>query len=972
MRISILLYFILSYFFQIRADGSNSNLIYLGPFLPYQSKEEISNRDLIRETLQRELISKGFEVKSVSDSNPENLKKARENNAKFYLTGFYNRKSNGNILIYGHVYNPDKGIIIDALNISDSMGDVTGVVLPPEEIRTEDSEIIAKFSKKFSLKVKFNSKRKENSENIDEFVNATSIGKDLSLPVVAVDTKSSDDVFKLLQATEIVTASRTKESLIDVPATTMIVTEQDFKNRGYTSIEDIFRDLPGFDFIGLGGADPNVLYQRGYRTPYTSRTLMMIDGIIQNDLWTQVATFDRTYPISAIKRIEIIYGPASAVYGPNAFQGMINIITKTAKDNGGKSFSGRSSFMYGTGPNWTVDGGATSQIGDFGIAVAARTTQGEDENNNVKGKGFHSPYYLRNPNIWGPALYYGDMGKPYGTYHDSVNDWGTILSGTYKTLKVGANISNKDESYGGHYPGDKSQVNSYWSKRLVNVYLENTVDITSKLTFYSMLTFRDTSTYGTWAEADGYSLSKPSYVSLTRWQNANSSILTYQNFEYRVNDNLKVLGGLKYESKKLTKYYDIPGYWWGSTYFSSVDYLNPNVNKGIDKDPLFPNGGYSVYLSTDPIMLRGPSPRKKMPDENTIGTNDRGGFLLTIIDWGKFRFSPGIRYDENSIYGRAMNPRITGIYKIRPQTAVKLLYGEAFNEPPPLLLYGGFSGRVSDQNLKPEKEKSTELILMNQGKQISNEASFYYSRYENVIKESAQNAGRRRIYGIEYKFRWNFNNFISNSSPISFYTYYTYTAALSDIYYDHNLGEWKEGVTPLGNYEFLLQGDKVSGPFGSYHNGLASMIPRQRKYTNLGDIPPHKINIGINLPIKEDFIINLRGNYVSGRELYSRNVLSNTDPLPDTDTETVLRRIVQHEDRKLSPYIVFDTGFTFNFKEYGYFTLKILNLFNEYYVHPGVGNANGGTYYYNRSGGYDSSLLPQPGRSYMFNLTLTF
>ena len=82
--------------------------------------------------------------------------------------------------------------------------------------------------------------------------------------------------------------------------------------------------------------------------------------------------------------------------------------------------------------------------------------------------------------------------------------------------------------------------------------------------------------------------------------------------------------------------------------------------------------------------------------------------------------------------------------------------------------------------------------------------------------------------------------------------------------------------------------------------------------------------------------------------------------------------IVGEENKRLDPYFVFDTGFTVNFQNYGFFTFKILNVFNEYYVHPGVGNANAGNYYYERSGGYDSSMLPQPGRSFMVNLTLTF
>jgi len=960
MRKIIYILLIILSIFEINADGSTSNLIYIGNFLPYKSKDEPANRELILEKLKSELAAKGFEVRTLSGNNADNLKTAKDNNAKFYLSGYYSRKSNGNILIYGHVYNPDRGNIIDALNLSDSLGDMSEIELPPEEIKIEDSVVADRFAKKFSQKVRFNTNRKENAENVDEFVNATSIGKDLALPVVATDTKSSDDVFKLLQETEVVTASRTKESIIDVPATTMVVTEQDFKNRGYTSLEDIFRDLPGFDYIGQQGTDNAVLYQRGYRTPFTSRTLLMINGVVENDLWAQVATPGRMYPISNIKRVEVIYGPASAVYGPNAFQGIINIITKDGKENNGKT-SGKASFMYGSGPSWAVDGGVTSQIGDMSIAMSARKHEGNDANKNASNYGYNTQYWINNPAIWGPLLTYGSGGKPFGKYSDPVNDWGTILSVGYKTLKIGANITNKYEAYGSQYPGDKAQPTSMWGKSGTNIYAENQVDITSKLSSYSLAVYRDSRIYGDWAEADGYGYgpkSYTSYISFTRWNEISKSVLVNQNIEYKINDKVKLMAGLKAEFKKLTKSYDIPGYWWGSSYVSSIDFLNPNVNKGVEDH--FPNG-YAIGLSTDPLILKGPSPRtNKMPEENTIGTFDRGGFLLSIIDWGKFRFSPGVRYDENSIYGRALNPRITGIYKFTDASAFKLLYGEAFNEPSPLNLFGGYSGRTADLKLRPEKAKTTEAIFMHQGKQALNEFSVYYSRYEDVIKESAQNAGRRRIYGVEYKFRLNTQNFIEKSAPISLYVYYTYTKAQADTYYDHNMRKWQEGTTPLGQYEYLVPED-------------AKFIPRKREYTNLGDIAAHKLNFGINLPIKELFILNLRGNYTGRREYYSRNALSDNGPLKSyEDIDAVSRRIVQQQDKTLDPHLIFDTGITINFKEYGYFTLKVMNVLNTTYFHPGTGQGNAGNYYYARSLGYDSSILPQPGRSFMVNLTLTF
>ena len=71
------------------------------------------------------------------------------------------------------------------------------------------------------------------------------------------------------------------------------------------------------------------VYQRGFRQENTERTLVMIDGIEENDVWSNIAYLSRQYPLSNISAVEIIYGPASTIYGARAFAGAINIITKT-------------------------------------------------------------------------------------------------------------------------------------------------------------------------------------------------------------------------------------------------------------------------------------------------------------------------------------------------------------------------------------------------------------------------------------------------------------------------------------------------------------------------------------------------------------------------------------------------------------------------------------------------------------------
>jgi iron complex outermembrane receptor protein len=303
-----------------------------------------------------------------------------------------------------------------------------------------------------------------------------------------------------------------------------------------------------------------------------------------------------------------------------------------------------------------------------------------------------------------------------------------------------------------------------------------------------------------------------------------------------------------------------------------------------------------------------------MPPNNLALTEDKGGFMQAILDADPFRFSGGIRFDTNSIYGSSVNPRVSAIYKFSKRGALKLWYGEAFQEPPPLLLWGGFSGRNANEDLEPEKARNTELILMLQNNHIFSDFSLYFSRYDDVIKEEGENAGTRDIWGVEYKLKLILPNFISSASDMTGYFNYTYTNAKSSIQFNHQTGVWENGET------------------------------------DLGDIAPHKISAGLNLPVSAALNFNLRGNLVSRRKPYSRNALRGLGL--DIGRYYVLHGTVN--------YIY--QGVTI--------TLKALNMTDNQFFHPGGEQADSGIDFANRSGGFRNSLIPQPGRTLMIKVAL--
>lgn len=137
---------------------------------------------------------------------------------------------------------------------------------------------------------------------------------------------------------EVTTASKYAEKANESPSTLVVVTAEDIRNRGYFSITEVLQDLPGFDVIIINGASYMAPYVRGNRTEIANRVLLFINGHNFQSLGFQFMALNRgLLPVSSIERIEVLYGPASAIYGPNAFCGIINVITKPANELEGNS-----------------------------------------------------------------------------------------------------------------------------------------------------------------------------------------------------------------------------------------------------------------------------------------------------------------------------------------------------------------------------------------------------------------------------------------------------------------------------------------------------------------------------------------------------------------------------------------------------------------------------------------------------------
>jgi iron complex outermembrane receptor protein len=149
-----------------------------------------------------------------------------------------------------------------------------------------------------------------------------------------------EDVFSMsleeLGNVEITTATRQPEKLADSIATTYVITADELKALGVRTIYDALIHLPGINYLSnRGGA--NRLIFRGAGEEHSSQIVFMVDGHTINSPLSggAMASFYDHLPVENIKRIEVVQGPVSSLYGANAYLGMINIITRKGDEING-------------------------------------------------------------------------------------------------------------------------------------------------------------------------------------------------------------------------------------------------------------------------------------------------------------------------------------------------------------------------------------------------------------------------------------------------------------------------------------------------------------------------------------------------------------------------------------------------------------------------------------------------------------
>ncbi len=160
------------------------------------------------------------------------------------------------------------------------------------------------------------------------------------------DTNEPDDFFDMsieeLMDIEITTASKKEEKLFEAPAAAYVITSEDIRRSGATSIPDALRMVPGLQVARIN-SNKWAVSSRGFNNEFANKMLVMIDGrSIYTPHYGGVRWDTHDVMLEDVERIEIIRGPGGTLWGANATNGIINIITREARDTQGGLLSGGS------------------------------------------------------------------------------------------------------------------------------------------------------------------------------------------------------------------------------------------------------------------------------------------------------------------------------------------------------------------------------------------------------------------------------------------------------------------------------------------------------------------------------------------------------------------------------------------------------------------------------------------------------
>jgi iron complex outermembrane recepter protein len=197
--------------------------------------------------------------------------------------------------------------------------------------------------------------------------------------VVAASSEDSSDLLNLslqqLSDIEVTSVSKRSEKASQAAAAIYVITQEDIRRSGMQNVPELLRMVPGLQ-VARAGAQNWAITSRGFNGQFANKLLVLIDGrTVYSPVFAGVFWDVQNLLMEDIERIEVIRGPGATLWGANAVNGVINIITKNAKDTQGKL----ATASVGTQSRAKVGGRYGGNDGDLSYRTYAQYLNNDEE-----------------------------------------------------------------------------------------------------------------------------------------------------------------------------------------------------------------------------------------------------------------------------------------------------------------------------------------------------------------------------------------------------------------------------------------------------------------------------------------------------------------------------------------------------------------------------------------------------------------
>lgn len=543
----------------------------------------------------------------------------------------------------------------------------------------------------------------------------------------------------------VVTASRSAKYLSDLPLTIYVITHEEIITNGYTTLADVLKNLPGIRTSQPGTGE----YGEGFQLrglPGNQYAKILINNLPIKPSVVAGMPIGQQLPIRQAERIEVIYGPAAAVYGADAVTGVINIILKEA-DKGtfvrGDVFIGEANYNYA---NFTIGGkaGKNRNILEYSF-YANKSEIPRVENYRGHQQAYNPLAVLQqtgkkislNGDIYNPIDITTSLLSNYGiSEQEFINQYygpsykGTLTSPEFENISSSGHLIGLNVRYRGigltyntmyrktHSSLGLSPVNfrydnpqNYWADKIQQFSLSYAHDF-NRFTTSTNLSFLN------------YSMDNSSSMGLTKLESDRAylysesvDVLFEQLLTYAPTTNSEIVLGGSYQASSslpLTSFMDKP---------FNPRWFNPSGTSSIPPHPVM--GRFGI---------------------NPISYHNFSVFSQGFAMYRNFNFIAGLRWDVNSMYGQSLSPRIALLYKLNNRVTAMSSGGFAFKAPPASITYRSLAYvpynepdrikyiAIPSPSLKPESYKSLELGLKTiLSKRVSANLSAFYNEITNPI-----------------------------------------------------------------------------------------------------------------------------------------------------------------------------------------------------------------------------------------------